>query len=92
MAPTAVPTQAASVDESVELEVEVSPRYAQVYLDGTLLTKPFKRTLLRDGLEHELRIEAGGYKTQKRKFKLNGNMSFVMALEPIVGRKAEDPY
>ena len=92
VAPTAVPTQAASVDESVELEVEVSPRYAQVYLDGTLLTKPFKRTLLRDGLEHELRIEAGGYKTQKRKFKLNGNMSFVMALEPIVGRKAEDPY
>jgi hypothetical protein len=90
--PTAPPTQTAAVDESVVLEVEVSPRYAQVYLDGTLLTKPFKRTLVRDGVEHELRIEAGGYKTQKRKFKLNGNMSFVMALEPIVGRKAEDPY
>ncbi len=92
-APTAPPTQAtqtAAVAEEVTLEVEVSPRYAQVYLDGTLLTKPFKRTIAKDDRKHELRIEAGGYKTQTRTFTMKGDTSFVVALEPIIGRK-KDP-
>jgi hypothetical protein len=73
--------------ESVTLEVEVSPPYAQIYLDGTLLTKPFKVALARDSRDRELRIEAGGYKTQKRTFTMKGDRSFVIALEPMVGKK-----
>lgn len=93
-APTSPPTQAppsAAAVETVTLEVEVSPRYAQVYLDGTLLTKPFKQTIAKDDRKHELRIEAGGYKTQTRTFTMKGDTSFVVALEPIIGRKKEEP-
>jgi hypothetical protein len=96
--PSAVPTipsteRAASeppvVPEGVNLEVEVSPPYAQVYLDGTLLTKPFTVLLARDTREHELRVEAGGHKTQRRTFVMKGDRSFVIALEPIVGKKPD---
>ena len=89
---TAAQTQAAPTApalQNITLEVEVSPHYAQVYLDGTLLTKPFKRTIARDDRKHELRIEAGGYKAQTRTFTIKGDTSFVVALEPIIGRKKE---
>jgi hypothetical protein len=79
------------VPEGVNLEVEVSPHYAQVYLDGTLLTKPIRVLLARDSREHELRIEAGGHKTQRRTFVMKGDRSFVIALEPIVGKKPSGP-
>jgi hypothetical protein len=91
-APSApAPTASTTELESVTLEVEVSPYYAQVYLDGTLLTKPFRVGMVRDAREHELRIEAGGHKSQRRTFVVKGDRSFVIALEPIVGRRPDGP-
>lgn len=73
------------------LEIEVTPKYAQVYLDGVLLPQPIKQTLQRDGKSHELRIEAGGYKPLKKAFDAKGDAQFVLSLEPRAGKATAAP-
>lgn len=85
------PSSAAPAAATVVLEVEVSPKYAQVYLDGVLLPLPIKQTLQRDGKSHELRVEAGGYRPLKKTFEATGDSHFVLSLEPRAAAPTPQP-
>jgi hypothetical protein len=69
---------------AVDLQIDVTPKFAVVYVDNVLLTgRPIKKRIARDDVEHEVRIEAPGYRPLKTKFNGNGDTHLILALEPL---------
>lgn len=69
---------------AVDLLIDATPRFAVVYVDNVLLTgRPVHRQIARDDREHEVRIEAPGYKPLKTKFSAQGDTHLILALEPL---------
>ncbi len=85
---SATPTVAASAKSAtmptIELFIDASPRFARVYVDDVLLTgRPIKEPFARDEREHEIRIEAIGYRPIKTRFTARGDTHLILSLEPI---------
>ncbi|MBK6520424.1 MAG: hypothetical protein IPG04_41440 [Polyangiaceae bacterium] len=67
----------------MRLALDLEPPYAKVYLDGALLPKDKAHMIPRDGKEHELRVEAAGYRKRKLKFTADGDVRLVVSLEVV---------
>ncbi len=96
-APTPVPAPAqasaaalATEAATVTLIVEVKPAYTRFYLDGMLMAHPARAVLPRDGAKHELKFEAGGYKSEVREFTATQDATFVITLDPRPRRAVDE--
>jgi eukaryotic-like serine/threonine-protein kinase len=81
----------------VQIKIAATPASASVYLDGTKLTgNPASATMKADGLDHSLRIEAPGFKTESRMIKFDKDVELPIELaaevadpkKPVAGGKA----
>lgn len=84
-AETAKPeTTAAPALETIQVKIEVEPKYARVTLDGVLLTgQPIEVKLQKDAKEHVIQVESAGYRTHTAKFVADANASFAVSLQRL---------
>jgi eukaryotic-like serine/threonine-protein kinase len=76
-------SQSAPLPSQVEVLIAVTPDTARLELDGKRLTgNPYAGRVERDDKEHELRVSADQYRTQRLVLKLDRNVDLHLALEP----------
>jgi serine/threonine protein kinase len=78
------PAPASAIQESVRLAVEVSPREAQVLLDGVPLPgMPFSGTFQKSGALHRLEASADGYQAAKQFVTFDQDRRLEIRLQPL---------
>jgi serine/threonine-protein kinase len=81
-----VTVTAAPAVADVELSVMVTPPEAKIYLDDKLLAgNPFKGKLTKDGLTHQVRVEAHGYTTRTDTLTFERDQTMDIAMEKNAG-------
>jgi len=75
---------AGSSGKTIRLALELDPYYARVTLDGKPLPAKVKEhAVARDGKQHELVVDAVGYRKKRLKFTADADTRLVVALELI---------
>lgn len=73
--------------EFVELDIEVRPAHARLYLDGHDASNPLKVAYPLDHLDHEVRAEADGFQSRIEHVKFNRDLVVQISLAPLVPPK-----
>jgi len=82
---TAKPEPAA---KTVQIKIAATPASAAIFLDGTKLSgNPATATMKPDGVDHPIRIEAAGFKTESRMIKLDKDVDLSVDLPAEVADK-----
>jgi hypothetical protein len=82
----AAPAVALPVIETIDLDVRVTPRWAQVSVDDIQApSNPFHARLRRDGKVHRIVATADGYETKTEDVSFSGDVSVDLSLERRVG-------
>jgi serine/threonine-protein kinase len=84
-----VPEETPAVEE-IELEVEVVPREARVYLDGKLLpSNPYTGFFPKDDARHELRVTASGFAALTKRIRFEKDVYLQLNLQRRSFREVE---
>ncbi|NUP07651.1 MAG: hypothetical protein HOW73_16510 [Polyangiaceae bacterium] len=84
--PAASSTGSASAESAaqIRLVLDLEPKNARVLLDGVALPPKAKEHVLpKDGKQHELRVEAAGYRKRKLTFVADADVRLVVSLEIV---------
>lgn len=88
----ATPTTPSTVPSTMHVRIDATPRAARVTLDKVLLTAhPIDELILRDGKEHEIRVELAGYETFKKTFIGDGEVTLTITLKQLPQNAASNP-
>ncbi|MBK8939294.1 MAG: PEGA domain-containing protein [Polyangiaceae bacterium] len=82
--PTGVAPAPAPKPETVAVEIDVTPKFARVFIDGVLFTgSPIRVTMPKDGKTHEVRVESPGFAPRTTTFVTDANASLILALNRL---------
>ena len=83
-----VATERSGAMETIVVRIKADPLYARVFLDGILLTKtPIEVTIPKDEQQHEVNVEAPGFRSKKMNFVADANVSIIAALDRLASNK-----
>jgi serine/threonine protein kinase len=80
--PTVIAAQDLPRVENVRITIRASPVQSRIVIDQVACENPCVATLSKDGTSHIIHVEADGHLPQDHTFDANGDVLFVVALEP----------